>query len=164
MSCKFRFYEWFQDDYSTVVTVRCIVCRYATVLIYKFILDSRLITCVLPCILSLSYCEFRRVLVILCVCTVRFTLSHADFLRVHGWNKFVLVSYVALMCFLIPYAYGIKSFHYLLVLVSYFSAIRRGMVYVFHSLSLTSKFSRWLSERVSNALVGLLTLRLPSPG
>ena len=64
MSCKFRFYEWFQDDYSTVVTVRCIVCRYVTVLIYKFILDSRLITCVLACILSLSYCEFRRVLVI----------------------------------------------------------------------------------------------------
>ena len=111
-----------------------IVCRYATVLIYKFILDSRLVTCVLPCILSLSYCEFRRMLVILCVCTVRFTLSRADFLPVHGWNKFFLVSYVPLMCFLIPYAYGIKFSHYLLVLVSPFSAIlrkRRGMVYFF---------------------------------
>ena len=71
------------------------------------------------------------------------------------------------MCFLIPYAYGITSFHYLPVLVSYFSAIFRsrcGRVYVFPSLSLISKFSRWLSERVSNALVRLLTLRLPSPG
>ena len=38
------------------------------------------------------------------------------------------------------------------------------MAYVFHSFSLISKFSRWLPERVSNALVGLLTLRLPSPG
>ena len=37
------------------------------------------------------------------------------------------------------------------------------MAYVFHSLSLFSKFCRWLPERVSNALVGLLTLRLPSP-
>lgn len=34
----------------------------------------------------------------------------------------------------------------------------------FHSLSLISKISRWLPQRVSNALVGLLTLRLPSPG
>ena len=38
------------------------------------------------------------------------------------------------------------------------------MTYVFHSLSLISKFSRWLPERLSNALVGLLTLKLPSPG
>ena len=38
------------------------------------------------------------------------------------------------------------------------------MAYVFHSFSLISKFSQWLPERVSKALVGLLTLRLPSPG
>ena len=38
------------------------------------------------------------------------------------------------------------------------------MTYVFHSLSLISKFSRWLPERLSNALVGLLTLRQSSPG
>ena len=59
---------------------------------------------------SLSYCVFRRVLVTLCVCTVRYTLFHA------------------------------------------------------FSSSLISKFSRWLPGRVSNALVGLLTLRLPSHG
>lgn len=86
VSCKFRFYGWFQDDYSTVVTVRCILLcagMLATVLIYKFIMDCRLTTCVLPCILSLSYCEFRRVLVISSVCTIRFTLFHADLWRVH---------------------------------------------------------------------------------
>ena len=85
----------------------------------------RLITCVLPCVLSLSYCEFRRVLGGLCVCIVKFTISHTDLFCVHGWNKFVLVRYVALICFLIPYAYGIESFHYLLVLVSSFSAVFR---------------------------------------
>ena len=35
------------------------------------------------------------------------------------------IRYVALMCFLIPYAYGIEAFHDLLVLVSSFSAIFR---------------------------------------
>ena len=40
----------------------------------------------------------------------------------------------------------------------------RGTGYLFHSSSLISKFSRWLPGRVSNALVGLLTLRLPSHG
>ena len=90
---------------------------------------------------------------------------HGDLLRVHGWNKFVLLRYVELMCFLIPFAYGIKYFYYSLVLVTSFSAIFRsriGIPYVFQSL--ISKFSRWLQERVPNAPVGLLTLRLASPG
>ena len=140
------------------------MCRYATALIYKFSLDSRLITCVLPLILSLSYCEFRHVLVILCVCTVRFTLFHADLLRVHRWNKFVLLSYVALIYFFIPNTYEIKLFACPgQLFFSYFPLTTRHALCFPFIIAYLKNF-QWLSERVSNTLVGLLTLRVPSPG